>query len=234
MTANTFRKQFTPALALRRLMGAIMATFFLALLVTAAPRLGTEDVPELPMPDGSGDTPEMVVKLVPSNAGPVMNAAKTVKLSSFRGKVTLLDMFWSKCSHCEEHAPHVVEFYNQYNKRGLNIVGLATDKEEDLASVRQFMTKAKITYPVAFINNMVVAYYADSHDHGVPQMILFGADGKMVKRTIGWNEKIGAEMKQAIEEQLAKAGGTGNSTGPTVKPGSKATAKPAALKTRQV
>jgi thiol-disulfide isomerase/thioredoxin len=231
MTAITFRKQFTPALALRVLMAALMATFLMALLVTAAPRLGTEDVPELPMPDGSGDTPEMIVKLVPVT-GPVANT-KTTKLSSYRGKVTLLDMFWSKCSHCEEHAPHIVEFHTQFAKRGLNIFGLATDKEDDLASVRQFMTKAKITYPVGFINNMVVAYYADSHDHGVPQMILFGADGKMVKRVIGWNEKIGAEMKQAIEEQLAKAGVTGGSTGAIVKPGSKATAKPSAQKMRQ-
>ena len=213
-------------------MAALMATFLFALLVTAAPRLGTDDVPELPMPDGSGDTPEMMVKLVPA-AGP-MTTAKTIKLSSYRGKVTLLDMFWSKCPHCEEHAPHIVEFHNEFAKRGLNIFGLATDREDDLASVRQFMTKAKITYPVGFVNNMVVAYYADSHDHGVPQMILFGADGKMVKRVIGWNEKIGAEMKQAIEEQLAKAGATNSSSvGARVKPGSKATAKPSALKMRQ-
>jgi len=232
MTANPYRKLFTPARALRSSMAAVMATFFLALLVTAAPRLGTEDVPELPMPDGSGDTPEMLVKLVPS-AGPVVAATKSVKLSSYRGKVTLLDMFWSKCPHCEEHAPHIVEFNNQYGKRGLNIFGLATDREDAVDSVRQFMTKAKITYPVGFVNNMVVAYYADSHDHGVPQMILFGADGKMVKRVIGWNEKIGAEMKQAIEEQLAKAGPSSGSTGAVVKPGSKATAKPSALKMRQ-
>ena len=232
MTANPFRKLCTPARALRVSMTAVMATFCLALLVTAAPRLGTEDVPELPMPDGSGDTPEMIVKLVPA-AGPVGAASKTVKLSSYRGKVTLLDMFWSKCPHCEEHAPHIVEFYNQYGKRGLNIFGLATDREDGVDSVRQFMAKAKIAYPVGFVNNMVVAYYADSHDHGVPQMILFGADGKMVKRVIGWNEKIGAEMKQAIEEQLAKAGPPSNSTGAIVKPGSKATAKPSALKMRQ-
>lgn len=227
MTAKTFRKPFlTPALALR----AVMASLLFALLVTAAPRLGAEDIPELPMADGSGDTPEMVLKLVPANAGPVMNATKTVKLSSYRGKVTLLDMFWSKCPHCEEHAPHVTEWNAAYGKRGLNILGLATDKEEDLASVRQFMTKAKTNYPVAFISNMVVAYYADSHDHGVPQMILFGPDGKMVKRTIGWTEKVGAEMKQAIEEQLSKVANAAPNA--TIKPGSKAMAKPVARKTK--
>ncbi len=211
-----------------RILTALMMACF-ALLVTAAPRLGTEDIPELPMADGSGDTPELTVKMLSSNV-----AAKQMgelKLSSLRGKVTLLDLFWSQCSHCEEHAPHVAEWFTKYKSRGLNVVGLATDKEDDLAKVRAFMTKAKTNYPIGFVNNMVIAYYADSHDHGVPQMVLFGADGKMAKRTIGWNEKVGKEMIQAIEEQLAKAGATSETTAP-VKPGSKATAKPATRKTK--
>ncbi|MBI1762742.1 MAG: TlpA family protein disulfide reductase [Acidobacteria bacterium] len=225
MAATTLHQLFSSARAL----GALMASLLLALMVSAAPRLGADDIPELPLADGSGDTPEMILKLVPPNAGPVVGAQKAIKLSSLRGKVTLLDMFWSKCPHCEEHAPHVTEWNTAYSKRGLNILGLATDQETDLASVRSFMAKAKTPYPVAFITNMVVAYYADSHDHGVPQMILFGADGKMVKRTIGWNEKLGEEMKQAIEEELKKVA----PAPATVKPGSKATAKPVAQKTKQ-
>ena len=211
-----------------RILTVLMMACF-ALLVTAAPRMGTADIPELPLADGSGDTPELTVKMLSANA-----AAKQMgelKLSSLRGKVTLIDLFWSQCSHCEEHAPHVAEWYAKYKSRGLNIVGLATDKEEDFAKVRAFMAKAKTNYPVGFVNNMVIAYYADSHDHGVPQMVLFGADGKMVKRTIGWREEVGKEMIVAIEEQLAKSGGTTETAAP-VKPGSKATAKPATRKTK--
>src|SRR5262245_36029683 len=69
----------------------------------ATPRLGADDIPELPMPDGSGDTPEMVIDLLPNNvAGPAINQPKQIKLSSLRGRVVLIDMFWSKCPHCEE------------------------------------------------------------------------------------------------------------------------------------
>jgi thiol-disulfide isomerase/thioredoxin len=225
MSEKSFHKRFTTSLALR----PFVLSLSLMLLALVAPRLGAQDVPELPLPDGSGDTPEMIVKLVPSNVGPVVNQPKSLKLSSLRGKVVLLDLFWSKCSHCEEHAPHIVEFYNQYKNRGLTIVGLATDPESELASVRQFMAKAKISYPVGFLTTIVRAYYGDSHDSGVPQMVLFGPDGKMVIRRIGWNEKVGTEMKQAIEEQLSKM----PASAPTVKPGSKATAKPVAGKTKQ-
>jgi glutathione peroxidase-family protein len=227
MSVTSLHRKFNHSLALR----ALTLSLALAFLTVAAPRLGRQDIPELPLPDGSGDTPEMVVKLVPSNIGPVVNQPKSLKLSSLRGKVVLLDMFLSTCSHCEEHAPHIVDFYNKYKERGFVVLGLARDPEEKLASVRQFMQKAKINYQVGFITNMVVSYYVDSHDHGVPQMVLFGADGKMAKRMIGWTPEVGKQMQQAIEEQLSKAGAAPSAT---VKPGSKANAKPAARKFKQV
>jgi len=219
-----------PSFKLTLLLRAFAASCVLVLLTIAAtPRLGVEDIPQLPMPDGSGDTPEMIVELLPNNPGPVVNQQKQIKLSSLRGRVVLLDMFWSKCHHCEEHAPHIVEFYNQYRNRGFTVLGLATDRKErkdDVESVKAFVAKAKINYPVGFLTTEVIAYYMDSRDHGVPQMILFGPDGKMVKRQIAWNEKIGKEMRAAIEEQLAKM--------PTVKPGSKASSRPSTRKIKQV
>src|SRR5262249_385586 len=171
----------------------------------------------------------MVVDLLPNNIGPVVNSQKQIKLSSLRGKVVLLDVFLSSCPHCQEHAPHIVELYNQYRSRGFTVLGLATDrkkKKDDVESVKAFASLAKINYPIGFLTTEVIAYYMDSHDHGVPQMVLFGPDGKMAKRLIGWNEKVGKEMSAAIEAQLAKM--------PTVKPGSKASSRPTTRKTKHV
>lgn len=223
-------RSLKPSFKLTLLLRAFAASCVLVLLTIAAtPRLGLEDIPQLPMPDGSGDTPEMIVELLPNNLGPVVNQQKQIKLSSLRGRVVLLDVFWSKCHHCEEHAPHIVELYNQYRNRGFTVLGLATDRKEkkdDVESVKAFVAKAKINYPVGFLTTEVIAYYMDSRDHGVPQMVLFGPDGKMAIRRIGWNEKVAKEMRAAIEAQLARM--------PTVKPGSKASSRPATRKTKQV
>ena len=78
---------FNPAASLRTL----FVSLCFALLVTAAPRLGSSDTPELPMPDGSGDTPELTVKMLSANPA---GKAGELKLSSMRGKVFLLDLFW--------------------------------------------------------------------------------------------------------------------------------------------
>lgn len=222
--SNSLKPFFKISLLIR----AFAAICVLLLSVAATPRLAVEDVPELPMPDGSGDTPEMIIDLLPGGAGPSGNQEKQLKLSSLRGKVALIDVFLSTCPHCEEHAPHIVELYNQYRDRGFTVLGLATDNKENkdnVESVKAFVSLAKINYPVGFVTPEVIAYYIDSHDHGVPQMVLFGPEGKMAKRLIGWNEKVSKEIRAVIEAQLAKM--------PTVKPGSKASSRPATRKTKQ-
>ncbi len=179
-------------------------------VIAAAPNTGSSDVPELPKGNGMGDVPDMLVDLVPMNLGAVAKKQDYLKLSSLRGRVVLMDIFWSKCPHCEEHAPHIVELYNKYRQRGFTVLGLATDRKEDrddVASLKQFIQKAKINYTVGFLTTEVRAYYADPKDAGVPQMILFGADGKMLLREVGWNAANFERLKKAIEAQLGKAPG---------------------------
>ena len=205
---------------------ASIATLFMALLTLAAPQnLGASDVPMLPASDGTGDVPDMFIKLVPNPTAVAAKSGAEMRLSSLRGKVTLIDMFWSQCHVCVDHAPHVVELYNLYHQRGFTVLGLATDQQEKIDDVKSFMRKAKITYPVGFVTTEIIAYYSDDKQRGVPQMILFGTDGKMVKRLVGWDETKSKELKDVIEAQLAKT--------PTVKPGSKASSKPSPTNIKQ-
>jgi len=178
---------------------AILA-FSLAMIAVVAVPAKAQDLPKA---DGSGDTPDMLVELY-SPTG----AAKNVKLSSLRGKVVLMDIFWSRCPHCEEHAPQIVQLYNQYRQRGFTVIGLATDRKEnreDLNNLKGFLERTKINYPVGFLTGEIRFNYADAKDGGVPQIIIFGADGKMVLREVGWTPAQADKVKKAIEAQLAKA-----------------------------
>ncbi len=177
-----------------------LLTFSLALLAIVAVPAKAQDLPKA---DGSGDTPDMLVELY-SPTG----AAKNVKLSSLRGKVVLMDIFWSRCPHCEEHAPQIVQLYNQYRQRGFTIIGLATDRKDskdDLNSLKGFLERTKINYPIGFLTGEIRFNYADPKDAGVPQIIVFGADGKMVLREVGWTPAQADKVKKTIEAQLAKA-----------------------------
>lgn len=201
--------------SLRLLTRSLALSLGLSLIVFAGVRSGLEDTPELPAPDGSNDTPEMIISMI--NNGPATGQPSKIKLSSLRGKVVLLDMFYSQCPHCRDHAPHVVDLYNEFKARGFTVLGLATDPAPKVADVRSFMRDLKINYPVGFVTTDVIAYFVDSHNHSVPQMMLFGTDGKMLKRWIGWSDQIGKELRGLIDGNAGKA--------PMVKPGSKATSK---------
>jgi len=191
----------------------LAVSFSLALLMAvASPVLGRQDIPQLPKPGGSDEMPELIVPML--NGGPV-------KLSSFRGRVVIIDFFRSNCPHCQQHAPHMAQIYNQFSDRGLTILGLAGDLPEESQNVRAFVREYKLRYPIGFITTETLAYYADSHDHGVPQFVLFGTDGKMVRRWIGWDEKNGKELLAAVQEQVQKAGAIKPAPKPTVKPAAK-------------
>lgn len=191
---------------IRTIFNAVLLGFSLALIViAAAPRVGFAELQDLPKADGSGDAPDMLVDLF--NRNPTAKQPKNLRLSSLRGKVVLMDIFWSRCPHCEEHAPHIAEFYNQYRQRGFTVLGLATDRKdnnEDLASLKGFVERTKINYQVGFLTGEIRALYADPKEAGVPQIILFNADGKMVAREVGWTPAQGEKIKKAIEAQFAK------------------------------
>src|SRR5690242_1877561 len=50
-----------------------------------------------------------------------------VALSSFKGKVLLIDFWATWCGPCKVEIPHFIEFQNKYGKDGLQIVGITID-----------------------------------------------------------------------------------------------------------
>lgn len=52
---------------------------------------------------------------------------RTVKLSDFQGKYTLLDFWASWCVPCREENPNIVEQYNRYKDAGFTVLGVSLD-----------------------------------------------------------------------------------------------------------
>ena len=181
-----------------------------------------EDIPELPAADGSSDTPEIEVTMIDG---------KKVKLSSLRGKVCVIDMFASWCTHCQDHAPHMVKAYNQFKTQGFTIMSLATDQKDKVADVKKFIKDYGLNYPVGFLSNEVMAYYADSHNHNVPQVVLFGKNGKMLKRWIGWSETYTKELTTLVEGEIGAASSSATETKPEDKAVAATTKAPTAKAT---
>ena len=69
----------------------------------------------------------------------------------FKGKVLILSIGGSWCPNCHDEAPFLEELYSNYHARGLNVVELSFEEEDQLANperLRAFIQRYEITYPV--------------------------------------------------------------------------------------
>jgi thiol-disulfide isomerase/thioredoxin len=120
---------------------------------------------------------------------------KVTKLSDYvgKGKYVLVDFWASWCGPCRAEIPNLIKVYNQYKGDKFEVLGVATwDKPED---TKKAIEQMKIPYP-----QIMNAQYAGSNAYGIsgiPQIILFGPDGKIVKRNLR-----GDGVEKAVAEVL--------------------------------
>lgn len=131
--------------------------------------------------DGLDDT-KVVGKMAPLNYTlKDMNGAD-VRLSSFKGKIILLNFWATWCHPCKEEIPDLVALQTQY-KNDIVVLGFSIDdKPEEL---KEYAAKFQMNYPVlvgAGHENIQEAY---GPMWGVPVTIIIGRDGKIAKKQSG-------------------------------------------------
>lgn len=122
---------------------------------------------------------------------------KVTKLSDYvgHGKYVLVDFWASWCGPCKAEIPNIINVYNKYKGDKFEVLGVAAwDEPQDTQKAVEAMG---IPYP-QILNSMRIATDAYSI-RGVPQIILFGPDGKIVKRNLR-GEMIENIVRQYLEK----------------------------------
>lgn len=132
---------------------------------------------------------------------------KQVKLADLKGKVVIVDFWGTWCPPCRAEIPHFVELYSSLKEKGLEIVGLAYEKEDPTPekTVKEFAEKAKITYPLSVINREHPAFSVINKTKAFPTTLFIDKDGAVRVSLVGYTEK---EVLEAYVNGLleAKAG----------------------------
>ena len=87
-----------------------------------------------------GDHPRQIGKPAPDFT--VVDGAHTVQLSSYRGKVVVLNFWATWCAPCIEEIPSLNELQRQMPQ--LVVLGVSVDQDED--AYRQFLNEHRINF----------------------------------------------------------------------------------------
>ncbi len=120
-----------------------------------------------------------------------------VKLSSFRGKVVLLNFWATWCGPCKAEIPAFVELQQQY-KSDLVVLGLSVDDPADKA--KAFADQYKVNYPIVLGLGRDDIQDAYGPIYGIPASFLISRDGKVCKRHLGLAPK--AQFEREIKALL--------------------------------
>jgi cytochrome c biogenesis protein CcmG, thiol:disulfide interchange protein DsbE len=104
-----------------------------------------------------------------------------LRLSSYRGKVILLDFWATWCVPCREETPHFVDLQQKYGGKGLQIIGVSMDDSAD--PVRTFYQQFHMNYPVVMGTADVGGAYGGVL--GLPIAFLIDREGRIYAKHLG-------------------------------------------------
>jgi cytochrome c biogenesis protein CcmG/thiol:disulfide interchange protein DsbE len=126
-------------------------------------------------------------------------SGRQVSLSSYRGKVVLLDFWATWCGPCRMEIPHFVELYKQYKDQGFEVIGVSLD-QQGVAVVKPFIEQWNVNYTTVIDSNGQLAN-AYGGIRAIPSTFLIGKNGQILEHYVGYNDKN--VFEDAIKKALA-------------------------------
>ena len=182
-----------------KLLRLTLVAAFVVFMGACTSQKQTETTPVLSAPPSTNEP------LPPLNArsemGWVLNDGSRAKLADFRGKVLVLDFYATWCEPCRQSIPRLIALQKYYGPKGLQIVGLNVGGPDDRIKVADFARELGIQYPLGFPDKTLTDLFL-SGNQTIPQTFIFGREGQLVKRFIGYEEATGSELEKVTSEAV--------------------------------
>jgi len=135
------------------------------------------------------DIKKPVVNPAPDFALLDINGEKK-SMSDFSGKVIILNFWATWCPPCREEIKHLIELYEEYKHRGLEIIGVSLDWNAQRVA-GPFAEEKGINYTILLGDQNVVDLYGGIMS--IPTTFIIGRDGGIRDKYIGYRNKTDFE-----------------------------------------
>lgn len=118
---------------------------------------------------------------------------KKVRLSDYRGKVVVIDLWATWCGPCKQSMPHLEKVYQQTKGRDVVLLAVCVwDEKDEYDQWRAKNAGSVYHFPVAFDpagkNNTKSFSSALYRVTGIPTTFVIGKDGKIAATLVGYTE----------------------------------------------
>ena len=107
---------------------------------------------------------------------------RTIQLRELKGKRVVLDFWATWCPPCVKEIPHFIKLRNEVSPEELVLVGIST---EDVDTLKAFVKKAGVNYPIASADNLPSPY---KDVEGIPTTFFIDRQGVIQDVFVGYHD----------------------------------------------
>ncbi|MHA6484160.1 TlpA family protein disulfide reductase [Paenibacillus sp. strain BS8-2] len=117
----------------------------------------------------------------------------------FADKPTVVSLFTSWCTYCNEDAPKMAALHSKYKDK-LNLIGINITNRDDLSEVRSYVDRHSLEYPILLDTSGDI--YASFGGDGFPALYFVNTDGKVTDAIIGSTDQdtLDASFRKLLEQ----------------------------------
>jgi thiol-disulfide isomerase/thioredoxin len=121
------------------------------------------------------------------------------KLSDYKDKTVVLDLWATWCGPCRAEIPHLIELHREFGGKGVEVIGLTTENPGDAAeAVADFAKEMKITYKLGWARGDVAQALMNGRP-SIPQTFVIAPGGRIITKFLGYSDRIPDAIRAAIK-----------------------------------
>ena len=121
------------------------------------------------------------------------------KLSDYKDKTIVLDLWATWCGPCRAEIPHLVELHKEYAGKNVEVIGLTTEDPNSAAEdVAAFAKEFNINYKLGWARGDVAQALMNGRP-SIPQTFVIAPGGKIITKFMGYSDRIPEAIRVAIK-----------------------------------